>query len=363
MKTLRDTFSYIIRYISIVPLALVGFTACDVHEFPDITEKVSFNLKLNCDITAANITEWYHLYDGDELFEQGLGGTYDNTLAHGRIRYIVRAYPVSSKQRTSQNYTQEFVFEKEIADGYDHSATIDLAPGDYEIMVWADLVKHDGDTPFYSADNFKEITLQGEHQGNNDYRDAFRGKTRISLTADIIEREPITVEVNLQRPLAKYEFITTDLAEFIDKEQTRADAKSKAQPDNGEDVTTRVNLEDYRVVFYYVGFMPNAYSLFTDKPVDSATGVLFESKLKSLSESEASVGFDYVFVNGTESAVTVQIGIYDNEGAQLSLTEPIEVPLKRSHHTLIRGKFLMSEAEGGLGINPAFNGDYNLIFP
>ncbi len=340
-----------------------SMTSCDVHEFPDITEKVSFNLKLNCDITATNITEWNHLYDGADVFEQGLGETYDNTHEHGRIRYVVRAYPISDKQRTSQDYSQEFIFEKDIADGYDHSATFDLAPGDYEIMVWADMVRHTGDTPFYNADNFKEITLQGEHQGNNDYRDAFRGTTRISLIADMTEREPITVEINLQRPLAKYEFITTDLTQFINKEQTRADAKSKAQSDNGEEVTTKVNIEDYKVVFYYVGFMPNTYSMFTDKPVDSATGVLFESKLSRRNKSEASVGFDYVFVNGKESAVTVQIGIYDNEGEQLSLTEPIEVPLKRSHHTLMRGEFLMSEAESGFGINPDYDGDYTIIIP
>ncbi len=352
--------------LALLPFAL-GVASCDVHEFPDIPERVPFNLKLNCDITATNIIEWNHLYDGDNVFEQGLGDTYDNTHDHGRIRYIVRAYPVSSKQRTLQDYSQEFVFEKELADGYDHTAAFDLAPGDYNIMVWADIVRHSGDTPFYNADNFAEITLQGEHQGNNDYRDAFRGTARVSLVADIIEREPTTVEIYLQRPLAKYEFVTTDLTEFINKEQTRAEERSRAQgetksADNAAP-DTRVNVEDYKVVFYYVGFMPNAYSMFTDKPVDSATGVLFESRLNSLSETEASVGFDYVFVNGTESAVTVQIGIYDNEGTQLSLTEPIQVPLKRSHHTIMRGMFLMSEASGGVSINPEFDGEYNLVFP
>ena len=82
--------------------------------------------------------------------------------------------------------------------------------------------------------------------------------------------------------------------------------------------------------------MPHAYSMHTDKPVDSSTGVMFESTLKKLSESEASMGFDYVFVNGKKSAVTVQIGIYDNEGTQ---------------------------ASGGVTINPDFDGDHNLIFP
>ncbi len=244
----------VIRYMLIFLCSAFFMTSCDVHEFPDIPEKVSFNLKLNCDITATNITEWEHLYSGDKVFEQGFGDTYDNTHDHGRIRYIVRAYPVSSKQRTLQDYAREFVFEKDIDDNYDHSATFDLAPGDYDIMVWADLVKYDGDTPFYNPENFAEITLNGEHCGSNDHRDAFRGITRVSLKADIMNREPTTVEINLQRPLAKYEFITTDLMKFIDKEQTRVEEKMKAgnleKPTS--DASTRVNMDDYRVVFYYI---------------------------------------------------------------------------------------------------------------
>ena len=334
--------------------------SCDVHEFPDIPEKRALHLRLNYD---TDMTEWKHLYDGENMIEEGLGETYDNRRAYGNIRYVVRAYPLADKQRISQDYTQEFVFTKDIAEGYNHEVTLDLIPGDYNIMVWSDIVQHGGDTYFHDKTNFAEITLQGEHQGNNDYRDAFRGSGNVTLIADIIERVPDTLDIAMQRPLAKYEFITTDLTEFINKEQTRADAKSKAQSTDGEDVTTKVSIEDYKVVFYYVGFMPNAYSLFTDKPVDSATGVLFESTLNSLSETEASVGFDYVFVNGTESAVTVQIGIYDNEGTQLSLTEPIKVSLRRSHHTIMRGMFLMSETSGGISINPEFDGDYNLVFP
>jgi len=70
-----------------------------------------------------------------------------------------------------------------------------------------------------------------------------------------------------------------------------------------------------------------------------------------------------VFVNGKESALSAQIAIFDNEGTQLSLTEPIEVPLKRSHHTIMKGRLLMSDASGGVTINPDFDGDHNLIFP
>ena len=336
--------------------------SCDVHEFPDIPEKRALHLRLNYD---TDMTEWKHLYDGENMIEEGLGETYDNRRAYGNIRYVVRAYPLADKQRISQDYTQEFVFTKDIAEGYDHEVTLDLIPGDYNIMVWSDIVQHGGDTYFHDKTNFAEITLQGEHQGNNDYRDAFRGSSNVTLIADIIERVPDTLDIAMQRPLAKFEFVTNDVVEFIDKESVRIASKANGNKaaSNDDTPTRAVNIEDYKVVFYYVGFMPDAYSMNTDKPVDSSTGVMFESTLKKLSESEASMGFDYVFVNGKKSAVTVQIGIYDNEGTQLSLTEPIEVPLKRSHHTIMTGMFLMSEASGGISINPDFDGDHNLIFP
>lgn len=353
---MRKLFLHLIIYM---PLVLL--TACDVHEWPDTPENVTFRLKLRYE---RDMTVWEHLYDGTEVTEQGLGDTYDNGRGHGKMRYIIRAYPLTEKQRPAQKYTREFVFTKDIAEGYDHETTLDLAAGDYRIMVWSDLVENDDVDPYHDAGDFAEITLQGDHRGNDDYRDAFRGTGDISLTADVAEYVPGTLEITMQRPLAKFEFITNDLAEFIQKEGLRIAAKSGgAESASGNEPATRVNIEDYKVAFHYVGFMPCAYSMLTDKPVDSSTGVMFRSDLKELNDREASMGFDYVFVNGTESAVTVQVGLYDKEGTRLSLTEPIRVPLRRNHHTVLRGKFLMSEASGGVTINPKFDGDHNLIFP
>lgn len=346
----------------IVCIHLLLLSACDVHEWPEKPEFVKLHLRLNYE---TDMTEWFHIYSGKSVVEQGLGRTYDNRQEYGEIRYVIRTYPVSDKQRAMQDYTQEFVFTKDIAAGYNHQITLDILPGNYNIKVWSDIVEKDGDTHFYNADNFAEIELQGEHKGNTNYRDAFRGTGDVSLVADIVERLPDTLDITMQRPLAKFEFITNDVEKFIDKEATRIASKTDnaaGEPKDGISAGT-VNIEDYKVVFYYVGFMPDTYSMNTDKPVDSSTGVMFESTLKKLKDSEATMGFDYVFVNGKRSAVTVRVGIYDSEGTQLSLTEPIDVPLKRSHHTILRGTFLMSNAAGGVTIDPGYDGDYNLIFP
>ena len=346
---------------TIVCLLLLSVSACDVHQWPEAPEYVKCALRLSYE---TDLTEWLHVYEDDKVIEQGFGETYDNSRSSGMIRYIIRTYPVSSRQRMVSDYVQEFVFTKDIAEGYDHEVTLDLLPGDYNVMVWSDLVQKSGDEHFHDAANFAEISLQGDHRANTDHRDAFRGTAGISLVSDIVDRPPYSLEIVMQRPLAKFEFITNDVEEFIDKEITRIASKTQTDKSSAEDMLTKVvNLEDYKVVFYYVGFMADTYSMHTDKPVDSSTGVLFESTLKKVTESSATMGFDYVFVNGKESAVTVKIGIYDNEGTQLSLTDPINVPLKRNHHTILTGMFLMSDAKGGVTINPDFEGDHNLIFP
>ncbi len=321
--------------------------ACDVHEFPEIPETRPIQGSVRYHLHFTEFTMWEHLYEDDDVCEVGFGEKYQSIHNQGFVRYVIRAYPKSDNQRAAMEHVKEFVFIRDVADGYDCGFPLDLPPGSYTIMVWSDFIRNSGDSYFYNTDDFAEITLQGEHCGNNDYRDVFRGVAEVDLPADVIEREDIEMDVHMQRILAKYEIITTGLAEFIRKEQGLAE-------------TTKVSLDDYRAVFYYAGFMPNAYSMFTDRPVDSATGVFFESKLSRLNDDEASVGFDYVFVGENESMVTVQLAIYNRDGQQVALSVPVNVPLKRSHHTVLKGSFLKKNASGGVGISPGFNGDFNV---
>ncbi len=330
-------------------------TSCDVHQWPQTPELVKCHLRLNY---QTQMTEWEHLYDGSTVIEQGSGDTYDNRREYGKIRYIIRTYPVSEKMRTASDYTQQFEFTRDINKGYDHQVTLDILPGNYNIMVWSDLVQKEGDDHFHDAGNFAEIRLQGEHKGNNDYRDAFRGTGSITLEASIKEQKTDTLEITMQRPLAKFEFITNDLKEFLDKEIEYLKQEASTR---GENAPTRVDTDKYKVVFHYSGYMPNAYNMNTDKPVDSATGVMFESKLVILNDNEASLGFDYVFVNGKEAGVSVQIGLYDGDNRQIALSDPIDVSLRRSHHTILRGSFLMQQATGGIVINPEFDGNHNIV--
>ena len=70
------------------------------------------------------------------------------------------------------------------------------------------------------------------------------------------------------------------------------------------------------------------------------------------------MGFDFVMVNGTDASVMVTLGLLDAEGNPVSMSDEINVPLNRSVNTIVRGKFLIQEANGGVGIDPGFEGDY-----
>lgn len=351
------------KIISLIAfLSLLLLYSCNVHQWPEVSDNVKLHLRLDYD---TELTEWNHKITDEEIIDQGLGEVYDNALKGGVIRYIVRAYPYAGKIKSSHSYIKEFEFTRNIADGYNCEYILDLPEGEYSIMVWSDLLPAEDATPYYITDDFAAIINQEEYSGNTNYRDAFRGYGTVDLNADIYDRAPEQLSIKMQRPLAKYEFVTTDLDEFIEKEIARLEGLKKAKPYNNDenlvDNTTRtINIEDYKVVFYYSGYMHNTYSMYDDKPVNSALNVRFEAKLQKLSDKAASIGFDYVFVNGVKSTASVKIGIYDQEGTQLSLTETIKVPVLRNYHTILTGSFLMSDSSGGMYIDPEFEGDHNV---
>ncbi len=396
-----------------VPMLAIVMNSCDVHEFPEPGEQAEFVLNLHY---ATDLEEWHHAYkvpgSGTRVSDP------DSTrgcVPYGDMRYHIRAYRRTENTRAGGELVREFIFNRSVSQNYDASFKLDLPVGNYSFYIWSDLVEYETDDRFYNSSNFSEICIAGDsHCGNTDHRDTFRGYLDLDLVADIYEKDPEQYDVLMQRPMAKFEFVTTDLQEFIEREVRNEETRNEEARNEGsrneqvdeslqidpphkvgtKGITTHgistlgeqrpddfqfntsfkadlpaeapnktIDIRNYRVVFHYVGYMPNTYNIFNDKPVDSATGVKFDSKISRFNDKEASLGFDYVFVNGSESSVMVQIAIYDKEGRQVSLTNPIEVPLRRDLHTVMRGSFLMQESSGGLNINPDFDGDHNIVIP
>lgn len=365
-------------------LLLFAATSCAVHEWPsDAPADVVLNLDFDREMPQFMVLD----VNGTRASRDG----YDYVL-----RYTVEPYRQLPDGSWSDVPQGRYTFTKDDLSELNNTVRFGIGEGTWRFYVWTDFVLKGTEADFfYSTSSFRSIRLQGEHEGNNDFRDAFSGHADLTVRRVGSRQTPSTATVPMGRPLAKFEFVTNDLQEFITKTieaMLRKDAESgtksgdTAEGDTGGsdgsdasdassvsdgsgDSATKgddtkapiVDLNKYRVVFYYSGYMPCAFNMMDDRPCDSSTGVRFSSAITAVDSHEARLGFDYVFVNGRESSVMVTVGIFDEDGTQLSMSNQIEVPIKRSMLTVVKGSFLMQNTGGGVAIDPSFDGEYNIV--
>lgn len=366
---LHDTYRSLRKSLTamwIVCMTMV-LTGCWVHEFPDTPDTAPLWLHLRFD------TEMQQSYISLSRACAPIQPT--QMCTSGMMRYIIRLYPQdASVHNASSAAYREYTVTRDIAGGYDADIRLDAPPGDYRIMVWADLVESGGNAGgFYDAADFSRITTLTPYAGSTDYRDAFRGEAVTTVVTSTSEPVPVEATVSMVRPLAKFEFVANDVRLFMEQqtlamaEKEKEKDKDNAAKDNtskgSSDGTTRAaNLDDYRVRIIYNGYVPVSYNIFSDMPNDAIMGVECDGRIRRLSTDEASLGFDYVLVNGHATEVTVQLAIYDKDGTLVSRTMPVNVPLRRSCHTIISGGLLTQKTTGGVGVNPSYDGEFNIIY-
>ncbi len=366
--------------------ALALSASCAVHEWPQ-TLPADATLKLDFDTALPQ----FIVLDVNDTRASKDGRDY-------HIRYVVEAYRKLGDGSFATTPYRRYVFTKDDLSDLNNEVTISIDEGTYDFYVWTDFVDRNSTEDFYyDTGNFREISLHGTYEGNNDFRDAFVGHRELTVERLGALVPPVIGTVAMGRPLAKFEFITTDLQEFITKvitdmkkkqdQEAAGGTKSADIKDNasvtddsgtadessggtkgddgtkgdGDSKSPVVDLKKYNVVFYYTGYMPSVFNMMDNRPCDSRTGVSFASDITLLDEHNARLGFDYVMVNGKESSVMVAVGLFDEEGTRLSMTNPIEVPLKRSMLTTVKGGFLMQDTGGGVAIDPKFDGEFNII--
>lgn len=333
--------------------------SCNVHQWPEASiPKVDVNVSLTFDTDLPQLA----------IIDR-LSTTASTDPEDYDIRYRINAYPISNNGSVSTKVAEEFVFSRAEVGELDFSADIKIAPGKYRLHAWVDYVDNNVlDDKFYNTANFTGINIIGtKHIGNNDFRDAFIGSTDIEVLPQFeLDMPAIQAHIDMGRPLAKFNFVSTDLDEFIsrvlEQRAQQAAAEGVVLPEDMM-VPSSVDLEEYRIVIRYAGFMPCEFNMFTDAPVDSRTNVMFDSKIIPLSGSEAMLGFDYVFVNGQRSTILISISVYDKSDLLLSSVPNIEVPVERSKLTTIRSRFMTESAQGGVNLKTEFDGEFNIIVP
>lgn len=356
------------RYILICVVSLFVAAGCDVHEFPRCDEEpVPFTLHIIFDTEMPLYKDIIYTRDGKS--------TKAPHEAHD-IRYTIGAYRVGGSLEESRTADTTFVFTRPESRELNYTVQFELTEGLYDIRVWCDYVDAGSSADkYYDTRNFAEITLlnRNRHEGSNDYRDAFRGTVRGEVVNTKFYRGDIAASfkneatVEMRRPMGKYRFISTDVELFLDRLAMELKEAGKPESSIGidepsiEELKERIDIGELKVIFHYNHFMPCSYNIFTDKPADSWTGVSYTSPMYRLDKSEMLLGYDYIFVNGTETTLNISLDIYTKENELISRSHPVNVPIRRSMLTDVRGEFLTSKASGGVAINPGFDGDdYNV---
>lgn len=364
-KIYNNSLFHILLLWGVALFTLFAAAGCDVHEWPEDGDAPA---KVRCYVRLRYHTGSMPLYSTVEYDRDGTMAT-SRSDAAPQLRYLLNIYESGSSRNSrvpSDYVTGVITLDGSEGDEFERIVSLSLPVGNYEIIAWSDYVEDisAGDL-FYATPDMSAISIipdeSGRHPGNTELRQAWRGMTGVSITeADMMaaargDGRIIMAEADMVRPMARFRFVTTDVEEFL----SRGPESSRG----GESIEQGMplSLDDYRIVVRYATYMPSVYNAFVDKPVDSRTGQSFDASIKRLDDQRAEVGFDYVFVNGSEARVELALDVYSNHTRTLiSSTPTVSVPLVRGKLTEITGKFLTGTATGGMGIDPGFNGDYNI---
>ncbi len=223
----------------------------------------------------------------------------------------------------------------------------------YDLRLWTDYAPASSpqEDTYYNTGNLKAITLTTEpaYTANTDAKDAaYACHTDIDLSAG--DR---TVDVQLQRPLAKYRLIATDVEAY--RKLAEIDA-TKYPP-----------IDELTVTVQYENYFPASFNAVTGKPNDSYTGIAYTGCLTDAEGFDTATalqaGSDWVLTNGTESFVTATVKITDRTGSTVTATGSVRIPYRRGQLTTVKGNFLSGgHAGGGVEIDTEWEDDIIIRF-
>lgn len=288
---------------------LPGLLACSKKQpaGSDAAAEVVFNLSFNRSLSAYQ--------------------TVDVKAASPLVRNFVCVYKVNSAGQVANQEKPDYSFSWE---GEKASYTATLPVGSYRVMAWSDQ-QQDGASALWDPSDFTAIKMAAGHVGSDECVRAFMGKADLSITDD--GNRALTVP--MASPQGKFVIVSAE--------------KQQAQTDG---LSVRIT---------YSAYMPSAFGMFEDKPVDSQTGVSFVVLPQPADDGTVLMGFDYVLTNGTEASVPLHMEVLTEDGTPASDFN-FTVPMVRGKITTVRGEFLSGASHSAVTIDTSFEDEYNFYF-
>lgn len=333
---------YAIGFISFVlTIALAG---C-VHDYPGMTEDGEEGIDPTLVEVNTEVTLDLELVPLEIITQKNTRSGTTKAASDYRRRFIIEAWrdgKPESRQVTVMDDAEE--------DG-DGKITLPirlkLHAVEYTLAVWTDYVAASTtDDLYYDTQDLQYVACTDPYTGSTPYRDCLYGTTTLDLRQYRDDwNAKVQIKVDMVRPLAKYELIATDVAEFLERT-----AQQRAQG------------ESYTVTFSYSFYIPAVFDVLAGKPCESWPEISFTLPLALPEEGETlhTVGSDFIFANGGESSALLTMEIRDSRGNRVSRVSGIDVPYRRGHLTTMKGAFLTSEMKGGVEIDTEWEGEVEI---
>ncbi|CAK7028109.1 DUF6562 domain-containing protein [Bacteroides rodentium] len=311
---------------------------CQLHEEPELTA----DGETGVDPTTVTLTA--NLALNINLSEKSAPRVTSNNSDYLH-RFIVEAY-------LNRRPVKRQVIMEEITDRTRLSlpVSMQLHARNYQLVVWSDYVKADAQNEdlYYDTESLVPlIPAHASHTGNTEYKDAFAASVPVDLSnyRDQWNAE-VPVNVELARPVARYELIANDVASFL-----RKAAKGEI---NGTQFTARIKYSNYLSV---------GYNALDDIPKHSLMYMQYSKvfTLPAEGATELTLGLDYVFVAAGEEVtyIPVEIEIVDEKSVTVA-NNVLRIPCTREKNSTVKGAFLTETSGNGIDFDPDYDGEVDL---
>lgn len=326
-------------------LILCLLSSCGtIHQFPDENA---------VDPTAINTIEVELQIRAKDIIERDVtDGVNQSIQSDQTLRIIVEVYKLDNLRECLER--KEILTNQSNPEAVSSKVTFLLASTQYRFMVWGDYVntQQPGDQYYATTSNLRSIKIIEPMMTNSDHLDCFSGTYDLDLAPYRDKWDfSLPISITLERPIAKYMLITTDVEKFISQMQANSNAPSLS------------TLSQYRVKVIYSGYMINGFDTNSNEPNDAQEGFEYFATFQLLNTKEALIGFDYQFLNGHESSIPVSLQIFDEKGVVINEVNDVIVPLTRGDISIVKSDFLTRDYTPGIGIDPGFEGEIKINIP
>lgn len=259
-----------------------------------------------------------------------------------RHRFIVEAY------LNREVAARRVVYEEPA----EHTAlkvpvSLKLHARNYQLAVWSDYVEAGSEEDLYYDTQEKLMTVYGTepYRGNTEWKDVFCATRELDLSDLRNEwNAQVPVEMELKRPVARYELIANDVATFL-----RRISKGEV---TGKKFTVRVKYDYYLSV---------GYNVLDNLPKHALMYMQYDRSLSVPAEGtkELRIGFDYVFTGDEPEKIPVTVEIVNEKSVAIARTS-LSIPCRKGKLTQVRSAFLTADPDGGIGFNPDYDGSIDV---